>query len=144
MDSMYKGMTKFSQHQLRFMAEVILCAALDRIESQLPSTPSDLPHYEEFRASGKMEVWIQSSLECAGHGLAVLCAQLTDDGMGTCDALEACKLEPLVRKLVRKRMSKKWEGFKEGEKTIPDVSHLAKAFVKKYLSEESIFIEPAI
>lgn len=101
MKSNYRGKTRFDREQLIFMVETILIGALDRIESSLPtsgakfkdrqtqlhpSPPTDLSWYE------------RGALEAAGMSLAVLYAQLTNDGLGIGDALycagsfnEACE-----------------------------------------------------
>ena len=88
-------MKKFTKSQLIFATETILIGALDRIASGLPDQVS----YEARFNAQKLSSYDKGALEGAGMSLAVLYAQLTDDGLGIGDALmcagkfnEACEL----------------------------------------------------
>ena len=137
----YKGKKPFDYEQLVFMVNVIMASAMDRIESCLPSTPRPIARTVFLRTekSGNVEYWIGACLETAGQGLAALRAQTEGDrigdGLGTRDALELSGLEPLAAKMVKKRTSKRWQGFKPGDKTIPDTRRLAVVFVRKMFKD---------
>lgn len=97
----YKG-PRFSREQLLFVVEAALISALDRIESGMPTsgiTWADRVSYVNGvdTQPGRMSGYDRGALECAGMTIAVLFAQLTDDGIGICDALHcADKFEEAV------------------------------------------------
>ena len=77
--------------QLVFIAETILVAALDRIESGMPTANTTWDERGELAgsedAAKRLVPYEHGALETAGLALAVLYAQLTDDGLGIGDAL---------------------------------------------------------
>jgi len=90
---MYQG-KRFDREQLVFFAEAVLCSALDRIESGMPTSGIDWKerlHYENCidQNAKTLTSWDRGALETAGMALAVFYAQLTGDGLAICDAL-AC------------------------------------------------------
>jgi hypothetical protein len=134
-NAMYQGTKRFDREQLTFMVDVILCAAMDRIESALPQAPGkrDLDEWKSRETA--FGEYVHGCLWTAAHGLAVLWAQTggqdVGDGMGTGDAYEDCGLEGLVNKLIATRTSGKWKGFQQGEPCMPDTTPLAKRFVSR-------------
>ena len=132
---MYQGTKRFDRDQLEFMVDVILCAAVDCIEAGLPQSPNKVDREDFESRKEEFDNWTAGCLETAGHGLAVLWAQTAGedigDGMGTGDALEESKLEPLVEKMITERTSKNWKGFKAGDRCTPDTALLAKRFVHR-------------
>lgn len=89
MTSLYQGKKKFDRPQLVFMVEAILIGALDRIESGLPDQCAwdDRVAILGEKKAKSMCSYEYGALEAAGMSLAVLYAQLTDDGLGIGDAL---------------------------------------------------------
>jgi hypothetical protein len=89
----YQG-EKFTRKQLVFVVEAILAAALDRIEAGMPT--SGVTWEERLRHVGgdsdaacECQAYERGAMEAAGMALGVLYAQLTDDGLGIIDALDA-------------------------------------------------------
>lgn len=124
--SMYKGTKKFDREQLIFMADVILSSSIDRIESCLPDC-IPLKVYEENREG--IDKWITACIETAGMSLAILYAQLTDDGLGAGDAIDIIGFSEFVDKFVAERTDPNWDGLTPGGFASPDCRSLAKRFI---------------
>lgn len=92
-NSLYRGQRTFDREQLIFVVECSLVGALDRIDSGLPDciTADDRRSYVGDTTDGSPITWLtdyeNGALESAGMALAVLYAQLNDDGLGVHDAL---------------------------------------------------------
>ena len=129
---MYKGTRKFDREQLVFMVDVILCSAMDRIGSSLPD---EVPLDEYYEHEKEIEAWINSAIETAGMGMAVLCAQLTGEGLGIGDALDIIGFDMFVRDFKIERLNPNWEGLKAGELHTPDCRSLAEKFVNEVFKE---------
>lgn len=100
---MYKSTRKFSKDQLIFVVQVMLEAALDRIQNGLPDSISWKERMELVEGGDPMSLcgWERGALETGGMGLAVLYAQLTNDGLGIGDALSSAgDFEGACQKLV--------------------------------------------
>jgi hypothetical protein len=88
----YQG-SAFKREQLVLVAELILVSALDRIESCTPTGGTTdwqdrLALVNQVHNDGvKLTAYESGAVETAGMALAVLYAQLTDDGLGIGDAL---------------------------------------------------------
>lgn len=130
---MYDGIVPFDTKQKVFVCEVILSAALDRIECVLPPN-CRLQEFALRRAFH--DSWIASAKEVAGMGLATFYAQLTGDGMAIEDALELSGFEKAATRFVERR-SKKSSPFREGELTQFDCRPYAEKFVRAAFKEYS-------
>jgi hypothetical protein len=87
-----RQINRFDRDQIIFVAELILVAALDRIESCMPT--AGITWEERLKGvngyhsdAAKITAYEAGALETAGMALAVFYAQLTDDGLGIGDAL---------------------------------------------------------
>jgi len=129
---MYCGTRTFDREQLVFIAEVILCSAMDRIASVLPDEIL-LEEYQENE--NQIELWINSALETAGMGLAVLYAQLNDDGLGIGDALDLIDFRTFVHDFKVERSDPDWSGLKPGDRCTPETRGLAEKFVDEMFNE---------
>jgi len=129
---MYRGGKRFDREQLIFVVEAMLCGALDRIESAIPDTIS-LDEYNQHEDSIKS--WVMAAKETAGMSLAVLWAQLNDDGVGIGDALHVLDFDKVVADFVAERTDPKWAGLKKGDKVHPDCRPLAEKFVNVMFEE---------
>lgn len=138
MQSMYRGKKKFDREQLVFMVEVIMASTFDNSENILPPNVTPKEYEKNIIA---FRGWINSSIETAGWNLSILYAQLTGDGMGTCDAIDT----PIVgekgfRDLVWafEKSRKNRCRYKKGERITPDCRKWAEKWVdevfKEYLS----------
>jgi hypothetical protein len=132
MTSMYRGTRKFDREQLIFVIEATLCGALDRIESSLPDT---IPLAEYNEHEDGIKSWVMAAKETAGMTLAILWAQLNNDGLGAGDALEVVGFEKVVADFVAERTDPDWPGSKEGDKSHPDCRPLAEIFVDKMFDQ---------
>jgi hypothetical protein len=101
--SRYRGTKRFDGEQLVFMVETVLIGALDRIQAGLPDSTNWKDRTANNQTAQAVSWYEHGALEAAGMTLAVLYAQLTDDGLAIGDALtcadnflEAC--ENLVQK----------------------------------------------
>jgi len=119
--SMYKGQQRFTKEQVIFTAQVIICAAIDRVESCVPNcTPAN-----EWESRGdELRAYISGATETAGMGLAVLYAQLSGDGLGISDAIAIIGLDKELDHFIDARILD--ENYPE-----PDSRKLAEAFVNK-------------
>jgi hypothetical protein len=141
-------MKKFNQKQLVFVAETILKACLDRIESILPTSTNVQPTIDNG-----MECYSDGVIETAGMSLAIFYAQLTDDGLDIGDALAAaenfnttCNLliksswENNGEKVKAACKKNKYYMLEEVLPNYPDAKKHAEAFVntvfKEYLENE--------
>lgn len=79
---MYKG-RKFTKKQLTFIAEAILSSALDMTDSGLPDSIS----WEDYKGNASGQGYHTGAVESAGMALAIVAAQLINDGVGVYDAL---------------------------------------------------------
>ena len=137
--SMYRGSEVFEREQLIFVCEAALAAAFNRIESALPDT-IPLEEYEAQKDSIKS--WIMAAKETAGMFLAILWAQLNDDGLGAGDALQVCGMDEAVEVFVKERTDPNWPGMtSEGDLVHPDCRPLAKRFVEKMFDEDYLGYE---
>lgn len=136
--SMYRGEKMFDREQLVFMVEVIMASAFDNVESVLP--PNVTPE-EYLQKEGSISTWINSAVESAGWNLSILYAQLTGDGMGVGDAVDASVdsdigLRGYIWQFVVSRQNRR--RYKKGEKITPDCREWAEKWVdevfKEYLS----------
>jgi len=119
--SMYKGKARFTKEQTIFVAQVIIAAAIDRVESCVPPcTPANEwePRGDELRS------YVSGATETAGMGLAVLYAQLSGDGLGISDAIDLIGLDKELDHFIDARILK--DDYPE-----PDSRKLAEAFVNK-------------
>jgi hypothetical protein len=141
-DSMYQGKRPFTREQLVFVIESGLAAAMDLIESDLPSAGVTL---EERRHLVNQADWNPENLdpyacgclETAGMFLAIVYAQLTGDGLSPYDALECSKIADVPFH----RMVEEWvrDSVRTGRNTaatpehpdrcVPDARPWAEAFV---------------
>lgn len=146
---------KFSREQLLLVVEAILCSALDRIESGQPTSGVTWEDRLELvnkvnTHAGKLGSYERGAMEMAGMALAVLFANLTDDGIGIYDALHcADAFEKAVEAwveltwsdhgaAVRQRMNELGEGgwqIKQAYTNYPDAKHHAEAFVNELFSD---------
>lgn len=85
MDGMYRGTRKFDRNQLVFVAETILCSALESLWGLLPHELAYLNLPRKMRKG--LGYPQEHALGVCGHALAVFCAQLTGEGLGGGDAL---------------------------------------------------------
>lgn len=129
--SMYKGTRSFDREQLVFMVDVILTAAVDRAESCLPPC---VPIDDYYDYGEEMESWIIAGVETAGMSLAILYAQLTDDGMGAGDALDIIHFREAVNALIDERVNDGPQVTPDG-KCIPPCRETAEKFVDEVFSE---------
>lgn len=149
MDSIYRGNQRFDREQLVFMVDCILIAALDRIEESLPHNGiSALDRAEFVKEVTKPSYYEYGGLETAGMALAVLYAQLTNDGLGIYDALTCANnfhktCEQLVEnawmndgKAIRQRMDSGSKTMKElYGNHYPDTRYHAEMFVDNVFTE---------
>lgn len=119
---MYKGKKKFTKKQVLFMVEVALSAACDRIDSCIPSCISK-DEYEKNKES--IDSYIHGAIETAGMNIAIIYAQLTDDGIGIGDAITLIKFDKVIERFVKSRL-------KHGElkNDYPNCEKLAKKYVE--------------
>lgn len=87
----FKGQ-RFTRDQLVFVVEATLTSAIDRIESNMPTSGMTWKDRQSYVPNldthpGRLSGYEQGALECAGMAIAVLYAQLTDDGIGIGDAI---------------------------------------------------------
>jgi hypothetical protein len=88
----YKG-SKFTQQQLVFIVEAALVSCVDGIESGMPTSigsveeRKNLDPHRKGESIHMLNMYELGTLETTGMFLSVLYAQLTDDGMGSYDAL---------------------------------------------------------
>lgn len=136
---MYKGKEKFTKDQLVFIVEAAIVAALDRIESALPSAglkPKERKEMMNLIKPTELGAWDRAALETCGMNLGVLYAQLTDDGLGVGDAIDfipnGCKhsIRSLAESFVKKSIKRYPKIPKVGERITPNVHPLAKDWVK--------------
>jgi hypothetical protein len=118
---MYKGNARFTKEQVIFMAQVIIAAAVDRVESACPPcTPAN-----EWEPRGdELRTWCRAVTETAGMGLAVLYAQLSGDGLAICDAIAIIDLDKELDHFIDARILD--QDYPE-----PDTRKLAEKFVNK-------------
>lgn len=129
---MYQGNKKFDREQLVFMAEVILGSALDRIESVMPDNIT----FKEYELhEDEINTAIDLVTATAGMGLAVLFAQLNDEGLGVADALSVINFHKIVADFVEERIDPNWPGLKPGDRYLPDCRPYAEKFVDKMFKE---------
>lgn len=133
--SMYRGTRSFDREQLVFVVDTILTAAVDRIEACLPPTvPKD--DYEKHKED--IHHWKNSAEEVAGMGLAILYAQLTDDGIGAGDVLDILSFREFIDDLVLERTANGAQVTPDGF-CMPDCRQMAERFVddlfQEYLEE---------
>lgn len=128
----YNGKKRFDRDQLVFVVEVILASAMDRIDSVMPYN-FDLGlwcRWEDFKNSKQLQAHCSGAMETAGMALAVLYAQLTDDGLAICDALEISGMYKAVDKFRRERQRPSFH-LKPGQLVTPNMHSLAEKFVSK-------------
>lgn len=123
---MYRGTRKFDREQLIFVIEAALCGAFDRIESCLPDTIT-LAEFNKHKDG--INSWVMAAKETAGMTIAVLWAQLNDDGLGIGDALGVMGFEKEVDDFIAERTDPKWAGLKKDDKSHPDCRLFAEKFV---------------
>jgi hypothetical protein len=89
-------MTKFTKKQLNLVVEVMILAFIDTIQEKIDGIKDDAFHYKRS-ISLEQRSWVISckdeALEYLGWNLSILYAQITDDGMGTYDAVSVIGLE---------------------------------------------------
>jgi hypothetical protein len=81
-----KTSQKFTREQLIFIADVMIASAIDSIDS------CDI-------SSDKREIFcamIEGVKEKLGFDLAILFAQITDDGIGCCDVMSITNVEKVI------------------------------------------------
>ena len=132
--SMYNGKKKFDRKQLVFIVDVILSAAVDRIDSVLPDSIS----HEEYKENEReIESWINSAIEIAGMGMAILYAQLTGDGLGIGDALDIIQFDIVIRDFKAHRTNSEYSKDGPNYYYPRNITTLAETFVdcvfKSYL-----------
>lgn len=145
---MNKPKRRFTKEQLMFAAELIVSAAIDRIDSALPNltengiNKDDLADWKKNKNSRLC--YIDGAMQTAGMGLAVLYAQLMDDGLGVGDAIEAAKLDKVVEIFIKARTSGTAKLTPKGnpaagwrDPTYPDIYTVAKRFVEKMFFDDS-------
>jgi len=132
---MYKGSRKFNREQLVFVVEAAFAAALDRIDSGLPSSgvkAEDRVTAMHCLKPEDLSSWDMAVLSTSGMTVAILCAQLTGDGLGIGDAIDTKTKEgsllTVAEKFVEEAVKGKWP--KKG-KNHPDCRKLAEAWVDK-------------
>jgi hypothetical protein len=149
----FKGQ-RFTRDQLVFVAEAALVSVIDRIESNMPTsgmTWEDRISYVNADINpGRLSSYERGALECAGMALAVLFAQLTDDGISIYDALRcAGKFDEAVDawvtttwqdqgKAVIARMKQLGQGgwtIPQAYENYPDCHKHAEAFVDDLFKE---------
>ena len=102
---------KFTREQLIFIVEAALVAAVDRIESGMPTSGLTWEERLEYvngvdRHAGSLTAYDRGALESAGMTIAILYAQCTDDGIGIGDALATAGK---FCKAVKEWVEKTWE-----------------------------------
>lgn len=128
---MYEGIVPFDTKQKVFVCEVIMSAALDRIECILPPDTDEVSWKRNggLLADGANRAWISSAKEVAGMGLATFYAQIMNDGMTIQDALDLSGFERAVDRFVERR-SKQFAPLRVGELTQFDCRKYAEKFVR--------------
>jgi hypothetical protein len=154
---MYKGKKPFTKEQAVFVVEVILQAALDRIESGAPTCiawEDRLGMLNEYDKEPKeLTAFERGAIESAGMSLGIFAAQLTDEGLGVYDALAAAgKFDKKCEKFIKACWEKKGRIVKERIKTYkerpyqiskvlpeyPDCRKAAETFVETIFANENV------
>ena len=115
----YKG-KKFTREQLEFIVEVMLTSAVDQV-SCVADPCSKCPN-------DYIETCIAVVSEKVGWDLSILYAQLTDDGMGTGDAMDTCGITEFLENFVRELKD-------NPSMRIPSCRKMAKKFVKDVFAD---------
>jgi L-rhamnose mutarotase len=123
-------MKTFSKKQVVFIAEVVMAAAVDRIESSLPDTIT-LEEYQKHKEV--IDSMIATASDTAAMTLAIFFAQTTGEGMGVWDWAGSKEFRDACEKLVAERTSPKWEHEESG-----DIGKNLKVFAK-YFAEDWSF-----
>ena len=116
----YKG-KKFTKSQLVFIVEAILCSAFDSVDGQLPPCVSKEEYEKNKDGIGS---YFDGIREQVGMSLSVLYAQLTGDGMASCDALSIINYDKELDLFIAKRLQ-------DSNSECPDAHSLAICFVKE-------------
>lgn len=132
MSSMYRGKRKFSQEQLIFFAEALFASAFDRIASQLPDCVS-LDEYKKHEKN--IDTFFDGINNMLGMSLAVLIAQVTGEGCGTCDWGQCTQWHKMVDDFIKERTDPVWPGLKPGDLCHPDCRKIAERFVAQNFQE---------
>lgn len=149
--SMYRGKVSFTQEQLIFAVDAAISAAIDRIDSGLPT--SGLANGERIAAmrlnnASDLSSWDNSALETCGMFLGILYAQLTEDGLGIGDAIDfkpkgqkfsiRSLAENYVEQTVKKEkgiLSGKCKGIKYDSRSLAEA--WVKEMFKDYLNDNT-------
>jgi hypothetical protein len=119
----------FTREQIAFIAEQILAAAFDRIESNLPDT---IP-LAEYRANEKtIGSMIGTAMDTAAMALAVLFAQTTGEGMGVWDWAGSEDFRMSCELFVAERTDPAWPGLRPGEKCHPETRRFAELYASEW------------
>lgn len=109
----------FTFDQVKFVADMILAGAFDRIESMLPP---NLPLHEYNKHRKGIHSAIDHIKDTAGMTVAIFLAQTTGEGYGVFDWDGAGELLYTIDTLVRDRTHHDYKGYQSGEKCTPDTS----------------------
>lgn len=133
---MYKGIKKFDYDQVMFVVNVMMTAAVDQVESNLPTSETDC--FTMFGTLSKAKKEIHNLISCTmgdlGWNLSIFYAQLTNDGMGTGDAAGASGLLPHLHCLLEERIKNNWKHKGKKFHNIP-IESLVEKFIEDYFGE---------
>ncbi len=120
---------RFDRKQIAFIAELILTAAFDRIESSLPDT-IPLKEFQEHR------ILLLSNInvirDTAAMALAIIFAQTTGEGMGVYDWAGSIEFREAVDAFVESRTMPHYPKNLTGEDGIPDTKEFAEKFAEEW------------
>lgn len=119
----------FTHKQIAAVAEYIMTAALDRIESCIPDT-LPLAEYRKHRES--IDHAISMAMDTAGMALAILFAQTTGEGMGVWDWAGSDEFRNACALFVKERTDPNWAGLKPGNNCFPETKPFAKLYADEW------------
>ncbi len=119
----------FTRQQIAFVAEQILTAAFDRIESNLPDT---IPLAEYRQNERKIHGMIGTAMDTAAMALAILFAQTTGEGMGVWDWAGSEDFRMSCELFVLERVDPAWPGLKAGDKCHPETKRFAEQYADEW------------
>jgi len=120
---------RFTREQIAFVADKILAAALDRIESCLPDT-IPLTEFQEHHES--IDHAMSMAMDTAAMALAILFAQTTGEGMGVWDWAGSTEFRDTCARFIMERTAPNWPGLKAGEPCYPDTKQFAELFADEW------------
>ncbi len=123
---MYKGDKKFDREQLVFMSELVFSGVRDAIESALPPAIG----VDEFKEREvEIKEYICGATNTVAMSLAVMYAQLNDDGLGRGDFRQFEQFEKMVDDYITECVDGNSSGW------FPSTRPLSESFVDQYFDE---------